>query len=112
MPELLFPPGGLDYLFLKHLQELWRLAKSSSRSGRGPITRVVNGEMPGSRATHAEAANHDAIFIDGILLFHCVQRFEQVHFAGQLIGIAVSPVEMQHDGVARRELTAVSLALI
>jgi hypothetical protein len=65
---------------------------STGRRGWGPETGVVRSEVPRGGAAHAEAADHDAVFVDLILALHGIQRFEEVHFAGELAGVAVASV--------------------
>ena len=60
-------------------------------------------ELPRGGASHAESADHNAVLVDRILRFHCVQGLEQVHFACKLVGVAVAPVKVKHDRVRRRE---------
>src|SRR5207249_6312118 len=99
MPKFLFPPGWLDLFVLKDLEEIRSLAEAGAGSGGGPETGVMGAEVPGRRAAHAETANHDAVRIDLVLALHRIERLEQVHLAGQLVGVAVPSIQMQHDGV-------------
>ena len=110
VPEFLLPPGrcaiagGLDFEILRRFGE--------ARAGRrgGPHARVVRSQMPDRSAAHAEAADQQAVLVDGVVAPDGVERFEEVHFAGEFAGVAVAPVEVQHDGVARRELAGGFLA--
>ena len=52
----------------------------------------------------------DAVLVDGVVALDGVERFEEIHFAGEFAGVAVAAVEVQHDGVARRELAGGFLA--
>jgi len=61
-------------------------------------------DVPGGGAAHREAAHDDAVFVDEVVLFDRGERFEQIDFAGELVGVAVASVQVQHDRVARGEL--------
>ena len=111
MPQLGFPRRGLQRFLLPHLEEIRRFAEARPGCDSGPEAREMGSEMTGRRAAHAESTHHDAVRIDLVLALHRVQRFEQVHFAGQLVGVAVATVQVQHDGVGRRKLTRIMLAL-
>ncbi len=92
------------------MQKLRGFAKAGAGRYRGPKTGVVCAELPGRGAAHAEAAHQDAVFVDGVLALDGVQGFEEVHFAGELVGIAEAAVEVKHDGIAGRELAGSALA--
>ena len=106
MPELLLPLGRH---FLE-LEELLGLAESGAGSDGGPKPGEVRAESPGGRAAHAEAAHQRAVLVDGVLALHGVERFEEIDLAGESIGIAEAAVEVEHDGVARREFAGRPLA--
>ena len=72
----------------------------------------MRAEMPRRRATHAEAADQNTILVDRVLAFHRFERFEKIDFAGQLAGVAVAAVEVQHDRVRRREFARIPLAVV
>ena len=52
----------------------------------------------------------EAVLVDGVVAPDGVERFEEVDFAGEFAGVAVAAVEVQDDGVARRELAGGLLA--
>ncbi len=103
VPELLLPPGrggvasGFDF------EILCRFGEARAGRGSGPEAGIVGGEVPHGRAAHAEAAHQEAVFVDRVSALDGVERFEKVHLACELAGIAVPAVEVQHDGIARRE---------
>ena len=59
----------------------------------------MSGEVPAGCAAHREAAHDDAIFVDGIILPHVVERLEQVHLAGEPVRVAVTAIEVKDKGV-------------
>ena len=67
--------------------------------------------MPDRGAAHAEASNDDATVVNAIGALDRIERFKQIYFTGQLVGIAVAAIEMQDDRVLRCELTRVALSL-
>src|SRR5262249_17258244 len=77
----------------------------------GPESGVVRSEVPCRSAPHTETANQDPVFVDAILLFHRGKRLKQIHFTRELVGIAESSVEVQHDCGPRREFPGFSPAV-
>ena len=63
----------------------------------------MRAEVPGGGAAHAEAADQGAVLIDGVLALDGVEGFEEIDLAGEAVGVAEAAVEVEHDGVARRE---------
>ena len=59
----------------------------------------MHGEMPAGGAAHRKAAHGDSVFIDAIVLLDGFERFEHIDFAGELEGIAVASIRMQHDRI-------------
>ncbi len=106
MPEFLFPLGRH---FLE-LEEFLGFAEAGARRDGGPEAGVVGAEAPGGGATHAEAADEGAVLVDRVLAFHGIEGFEEIDFAGEAVGVAEAAVEVQHDGVARREFAGGALA--
>ena len=72
----------------------------------------MDGEVPGRRPAHREAADHDAVFVDGVVLLYAVHRLEGINFAGELVGAAVAAVEAQDEGAGRHELGVRLLAAV
>src|SRR2546427_5491726 len=71
----------------------------------------MRAEVPCGRASNAESADRDAVRIDLILAFDRVQRFEQVDLASELVRVAVASIQVQDDGVGRREFARIPLAI-
>ena len=92
------------------MQELRGFAEAGARRHCGPQSGIVRAEVPGGGAAHAEAADQDAILVHRIVALDGVERFEEIDFAGELVGVAVAAVEVEHDGVARREFAGGLLA--
>ena len=65
---------------------------------------MMDGEVPAGGAAHREAADGDAVVVDGVVLLDAVHRLESVDFAGELVGAAVAAVEAQDEGALRREI--------
>jgi hypothetical protein len=53
--------------------------------------------LPGGCAAHAEADIDQAVFIDGVALLHVFEGFEEVDFAGELVGVAIATVEVDGE---------------
>ncbi len=53
--------------------------------------------MPGGRAAHAEADIDEAVFIDGVAFLDVFEGFEEVDFAGEFVGVAVTAVEVDYE---------------
>src|SRR5574341_302468 len=111
MKEFLLPPRRRVLSIQLQPQELRRFAEARAWRNRRPQPCVMRTELPGGSATHAEATDDDAVFVNAVLLFHFVQRLEQIHFACELVGVAITTVQMQHDGIARREFAVSRLAV-
>src|SRR5262245_15395414 len=111
MKEFLLPPRRGVLPSEVEAEKLRRLAEARARRNRGPESGVMRPELPSGRAAHAEAAHDDAVLVNAVLPFHRVERFEQVCFTGELVGVAETPVEVQHDRVARREFTGFRLTV-
>jgi len=43
--------------------------------------------MPGCGAARTETADHNAVFVDGILALQASSAFKKIHLAGQFVGI-------------------------
>ncbi len=93
------------------LQVLLALAETRARRHCRPQPGIVRANVPGASAAHAEPAIQYAILVDGVLPLHRVQRLEQVHLAGKFAGVAIPPVQVQHDRIARREFAHVAFPI-
>src|SRR6186997_2537653 len=67
--------------------------------------------MPDGGAAHAEASNDDAVVVNAIGTLDRIERFKQIYFTRQLIGIAVAAIEMQNDRILRCKLARIALSL-
>ena len=112
VPELLLVPGRLDLFVLEHLQEVGRLGETGAGRSGGPEAGMVHRKLPAGRPTHREAAHRYPILINPAMLADVLQGFEQVHLAGELVGIAVTAVGMQHEGIRRGEFAWRALAAV
>ena len=65
----------------------------------------MDGELPTGSAAHGEAADDDAIVVDGVTFLHVGERFEEIDLAGEFVGIAIATVEMEDESVGRSEFT-------
>ncbi len=111
MEELQLPPRRRGVAGEFELQVLDGFAEARAWLHGGPQARVVRADIPRGSAAHAEAAVENAIFVDGVLPFHGVESFEEIHFAGESAGVAETSVKMQHDGVARRPFSGIACAV-
>ena len=59
----------------------------------------MSGELPTGGSPHGKTPDEDTVLIDGEIFFDMIQGFKEVHFSGKFIGIAITSVEMQHDGI-------------
>ena len=103
MPEFLLVPGRFDGFVLEHLEKIRRLGKPRAGRRRRPQPGIVGRKLPTGRATHGKSAHHEPTFIDRIMFLHVLERFEQIDFAGEFVGVAVAAVKMQHESIRRRE---------
>jgi len=71
----------------------------------------MRAEMPGRRAAHAETANHDAVRVDLVLAFHRIERLEQVHLAGELVGVGSTFHTSAARCIGRREFARIALVI-
>ncbi|MND06002.1 hypothetical protein D3C83_271230 [compost metagenome] len=62
-------------------------------------------DVPRRRAAQREAADRDAVLVDGVTLLHVGQRLEDIGLARELLAVAVAAVGVEDDGVARSEIT-------
>ncbi len=109
--ELFLPRVGSDHFVLEDPQELGGLAESGARGGCAEQTGVVHGQLPAGGAAHAEAADHHAVFVDGIALADIGHGLEGIDLAGELVGAAVATVEVQYESVLGREFARAGHAL-
>src|SRR5262249_44029202 len=98
-----------DGLALGDAQELGGLAKAGAGRGGGPVARIVRREEPAGGPAHGETAHDDAVLVDAVLALDAVERLEQVHLAGKLVGVAVAAVALEDKGVGADEGAAAPL---
>src|SRR5580704_11642776 len=111
MEELQLPPRWRGIAGEFELEVLHGFAESGAGRDGGPETGMMRADIPRGGAAHAEAAVQNAVFVDGVLALHGVERFEEIHLAGEAAGIAEAAIEMQHDGIARRKFAQVALTV-
>ena len=111
VPERLLPRGRGFVAGQLELLVLRRFGEPGAGRRRGEQSAIVRREVPDRCAAHAEAAHQNAILVDGILALHGVERFEEVHLPGELAGVAVAAVEVEHDGIARPKFAGIALAV-
>jgi hypothetical protein len=107
-PEFLFPPGGLERFALEDAQEFGRFAEAGAGGGGGPAPGVVDGEMPARRPAEREAADDEAVVVDGKTAGEIGERLPGVGFAGEPRAVAIPAVGMEDQGVGGRELARAS----
>ena len=64
----------------------------------------MNGELPAGRPAHRKPAHDQPVRVDGKLFPHLGQRFQQIDFAGELVRVAVSAVQVEDERIPWREL--------
>ncbi len=101
--EFRLPPTGSERLLVKHLGKHGRLGEAGTRVGRRPEIGIVDGQVPGRGTSHRKATNHDAIFVDAVPLFHRFDGLKDVDLSGELVGIAIASVRIQHNCIPRRK---------
>lgn len=109
-PELLFPGEGGVRLGKVEVEEVFGFGEAGTGGDGDPIACEVGTDVPGGSAAHGEAADEDAIFIDGVMAFDGGEGFVEVGFAGEAAGIAEAAVEVEDDGVGRREFAGAGFA--
>ena len=103
VPEFLFPGGRGDRFVLEDAEEFFCFGKTGAGCGGDEFTGIMDGKLPAGSAAHGEAADDDAIFIDGIALLDVVECFEEIDFAGEFVGVAITTVKVKDEGVGRSE---------
>ena len=69
-------------------------------------------KLPSGRASHAEAAHHDAIVVDGVEFLGVFEGFQGVDLTSEFVRAAITTVGMQHDGVFRLHIADLLRPLI
>ncbi len=111
-PEHLLEPRRRRLAGREDVEELGRLGKAGARRHGGPEPRVMRAELPGRCAAHREAAHHQAVHVDRVTLPHAFQRLEEIHLAGEFVGVAIAAVEVADDRRFRREFAAALHAVL
>ena len=104
VPQFLFVLPDDHFFILEHAKKLGRLGEAGPGRRGTEETRVMHGKLPGGGPAHREAPHHQAVGIDAVVLANGIQRLEAVDFAGELVGAAITSIQMQDDRVWRREL--------
>ena len=110
--QLLLIPGRFEFFLLELGEKVRRLGKARPRRRRGPAPGMMDREVPAGRSAHREAAHGDAVVVDRIMLLDVLQGLEGVDFAGEMVGVAVAAIRMQHEGVGRREPAGILQAIV
>src|SRR5260370_39979261 len=69
---------------------------------RGPSPRIMQADVPGPRAAHGEAAQHDAVGIDVVPLTLRRQDFEYVRIYGPAVRAYESAEDLRHIEILHR----------
>ena len=69
-------------------------------------------ELPAARAAHGEPADRDPVVVDRQQRLHVGDRLQHVDFAGELEGVAVAAVGMEHDRVGRDDRARITEPLV
>ena len=110
VPKFLHIPRRLSGPARNFLEDECVDETCAGRSG-SPKAGVVACEMPCCRAAHREAADADAVFIDGIMFANIIEGFERIDFADEFVGVAEAPIWMENEGVRWSEFAAIVLAV-
>lgn len=85
-------------------EEIGSFGKPGAGRNRREIRTVMRSDVPCRRPAHAETTHQNSVLVHFEMLLHVIERFEEIHLAREGAGVAIAPIKMEHNCVARRKL--------